>query len=50
MATAVESLLTAPEDARTIGLAGRQRVHSAFLIKHTAQKMVKVYESILRSR
>ena len=46
MAGAISSLLSNPEEAKLIGLRGRQHVFDKFTVTHTARSMERVYEHI----
>lgn len=47
MASAISQLLADPAQARAMGRSGRQRVLEHFTIEHTADRMQRVYDSML---
>ncbi|MGC4030156.1 MAG: glycosyltransferase family 4 protein [Tepidisphaeraceae bacterium] len=47
MAAAIDRLLADATLRKTMGLAGRQRVADHFMIRHTAEKIQRVYDELL---
>jgi glycosyltransferase involved in cell wall biosynthesis len=50
MAEAIATLLSDPDRARAMGLAGRERVAQRFTIARTAEGVQKVYDELLDGR
>jgi glycosyltransferase involved in cell wall biosynthesis len=47
LATAIRDVLESPDDARSLGRAGRERVESTFTWPAVARRMERLYDTLL---